>query len=242
MIDVSYRALLNPRDYLGVFRSQNLSLIEKVEIETGIYSFIFSITKPVTWQAGQHSLFSFPDRKIKGKNWRAFSIASSAHERVIRIATNIPSEPSDFKKTLLNMQSGDTIKMNGPFGEFHATGKSQHIVGIAGGIGITPFRAMAYDIAHGHLPNTKLTLIYSAATAHDFRSDLEAWQQKSDRLEVIFTKQTTEVQSNLENQCNIFGNDADYYISGSPGMIKALKNSCRGLGIKRIVNDPFKGY
>ncbi len=234
--------LTHPVDYSGVLKSHTITFKEKVEEIPGVYSFVFTITEPLTWKAGQHAIFMMPDKKVTGKNWRAFSVASSPNEGVIRIGTNIPPEPSDFKKKLMELTPGETIRMHGPIGEFHASEKEQQIVGIAGGIGITPLRSLAYDVAHGHLPETNLTLIFSAKDKYPYQRELDAWQKQSNQLEIIYTHTPEEVNGALQKQFEIHGNDADYYISGSPGMISALRKSCKKMGIKKIVNDPFKGY
>ena len=134
------------------------------------------------------------------------------------------------------------MTINGPFGEFHASSRPQQIIGIAGGIGITPFRALAYEIAHGHLPHKKLTLIYSARGDYTYQSELDQWQADTDRFTVIYTRTAEAVNQVIDQQITLCNKQADVYISGSPGMIAAIRQSCREKGISKIVNDPFKGY
>lgn len=242
MIDLFARALINPIDYSGALRTHTLTLIEKRELIPHCWTFAFTSNLPLRWHAGQHAIFTLPGSKLTGKTWRAFSVASSPHEGVVRIATNIGDPHSDFKDHLLKREPGHTITMHGPFGEFHASGKAQHIIGLAGGIGITPFRSLAYDVAHGHLPQTRLSLIYSAVADYAFRDELDAWAVESSNLELIYTHTPEEVNQALATQFGQCANNADYYISGSPGMISALRTNCKNMGVKKIVNDPFKGY
>ncbi len=242
MYNLFFRAIIHPVSYSGVLKVRELIFEEKIEETPGVFSFIFSMPKPFSWQAGQHAIFTLPDKDVQGKTWRAFSIASSPHEGVIRIGTSFPKEPSDFKKKLMDLNPGEQIKIRGPFGEFHASGETQKIVGIAGGIGITPFRSLAYEISHGHLPETDLTLIFSAQENHPYKSDLDNWTSLTERLRIIYTNTPEEVNQALEAQRDIYGNEADYYISGSPNMIKALRKKCKQIEIKKIVSDPFKGY
>lgn len=240
MFDFLLRALIHPADYLSALNKREIIFEGKTDEGDGVYTFTFKPKKPFAWKAGQHAVFTMPEKKISGRTWRPFSIASSPYEQVIKIGTIIKEEPSDFKKHLLSLTPGESIQINGPFGEFHATGKAQQIIGIAGGIGITPFRALAHDVAKGHLSDTKLTLIYSAREEYTYKFELENWQNAN--LKVIYVHTAEEVNTALQEQNEIFGNTADYYISGSPGMIGALRKSCRSMGIKKIVNDPFKGY
>ena len=241
MFDFLLRAFTHPRDYITMFNKRTLVLKEIIKESENIYSFIFEIKKPFSWKAGQHGVFYFPHTKISGKTWRPFSIASSSEEGVIRIATIIKENPSDFKRNLLLLTPGDTLIMNGPFGEFHTSKEIHQVVGIAGGIGITPFRAILKDISLGVIANIKITLIYSAITDYTYKDEIDVLIQHPS-IVVVYTKTPEEVNQALDAQVQLHGNSASYFISGSPGMIGAIKKTLKEKGIKKIVNDPFKGY
>lgn len=241
MLDVLFRALTHPREYAGIFQKRSLTFIEQQHEGERYYSYIFRPTQSFDWHAGQHGVLFLPTSK-HDKGLRPYSVASSPHEKVVRFGTMIPEPHSEFKEVLNTLTPGAEVVFRGPFGEFHASGKTQHIIGIAGGIGITPFRAIAYDIAHGHLPDTRLTLIYSATAVYPFRATLDQWMTQTDNLDIIYTRTPEETQAAITNQWNVFGNAADYYISGSPGLITGLTSHCRSLGVRHIVSDPFKGY
>jgi ferredoxin-NADP reductase len=241
MFDFIIRAFRHPIDYSSMFNKRILILQEIIRESADIYSFIFKPIIPCTWKTGQHSVFYFPHTKIIGKTWRAFSIASAPEEGVIRIATIIKENPSDFKKHLLSLEQGDTLIMNGPFGEFHTSEKITQIVGIAGGIGITPFRALIKSIASGAIANTKVTLIYSAVGAHTFKNEFDQFAQNP-TIEIIYTSTPEEVNQALDAQVALHQDSATYFVSGSPGMIGAIRTSLKTKDIKKIVSDPFKGY
>jgi ferredoxin-NADP reductase len=241
MLDVFLRALRHPFDYFSVLFRKTLILKEIIQESDTIYSFVFSMEKPFSWKAGQHGIFYFPKTKVVGKWWRAFSVASVPSEGVMRIATVIKEDPSDFKRNLLLLRPGDKLNMHGPFGEFHTNPATKHIVGIAGGIGITPFRALIKSIADGIDKQTKLTLIYSAATAHTFKTEFDALLPHS-QIEIVYAKTPDEVTSHLDVLIKAYKNGATYFLSGAPGMIEALRKKLKENGIKKIVNDSFKGY
>lgn len=241
MLDVIIRALRHPLDYLPVINRRSLTHVETIQETEEVFSFIFKFKKPFSWKAGQHGIFLFPRTKIEGKFWRAFSIASSADEAVIRISTIIKENPSDFKKHLLALSPGDQMLMHGPFGEFHTSSKISRIIGIAGGIGITPFRPLLKDIASGVIAGTDLILIYSAVGTYTYRQEIDSLARHAS-IEVIYTETPDEVNAALDAQVEKHGNSASYFISGSPGMIGAIRASLKKKGMRNIVNDTFKGY
>lgn len=242
MFDLFYRAFLSPIDYASALFRRTLIFKERIAEGEDVYSFIFTPTKHLSWKAGQHGLFLLPGKKVTGKVWRAFSIASTPEEGVVRIATTIPEPHSDFKDKLMALQPGEKVHLFGPFGEFHVDKCGARVVGIAGGIGITPFRALLSSIAQ-QCPNTHITLIYGGKNGHHFFKDtLDALQLNTPHIHIVYATSPEEVNSALDEEICEHGNAAQYFISGSPGMIAGITKTLKQRGIKKIVNDPFKGY
>ncbi len=243
MFDLFSRAFIHPIDYAGVVRTTTLTLLEHRIEESGVHTFIFRPAWHPHYRAGQHALFTLPGRNVTGKSWRAFSIASAPHEEVIQIGTNIPDSASDFKTKLRNLQVGETIKMHGPFGEFYLRPSFKRIIGIAGGIGITPFRSLIAD-ATERKDQTHITIIYSARERHTYQAELDRWAQENPNLTLIYSHVPEEVTTALRTLITAHGNSAHYFISGAPAMIQAMANTCqeKGIDAKHIHNDPFKGY
>lgn len=242
MWDFLLNTLKHPSDYLGILKTNTLVFSHRIDEGNGYYSFIFKPTKPLTWKAGEHGVFTMPDKVINGKAWRAFSIASSATENEIKIGTNIPVEVSDFKAKLMALTAGDKIKMHGPFGEFHLHNKTQQVVGIAGGIGITPFRALMHEIANNQIPGVNLHLIFAGRDNYfTYEAEIRSFSEHPN-ISTVFINTPDEVNANIDSSVAEFGNNAEYFVSGSPGMIGAVKKTLKEKGIKQIYNDPFKGY
>jgi len=243
MPDLLLRVLKHPVDYFGVFNTINLTLQEHAVEDSGAHSFVFSPEKPISWKAGQHSIFTLPERKVTGKKWRAFSIASAPHEKVIRIGTNIPDEPSSFKQELLKLKVGDSIHMRGPFGEFYLKPHIRHVIGVVGGIGITPLRSIIADATFKKNP-TPITLLYSAKDKYTYKEELDTWAKENSNLNITYTHTPEEVNTNLDTLLHTYENSAHYFISGSPRMINALHKNCCDKTIKprNIISDSFKGY
>ncbi|OGG85878.1 hypothetical protein A2392_00490 [Candidatus Kaiserbacteria bacterium RIFOXYB1_FULL_46_14] len=244
MLDVLLRALRHPISYSKIYRVTNLTFKEKIHEVGDIYSFIFTSEYLPNWRAGQHAIFTIPDKPVEGKAWRAFSVASAPHENEIRIGTIVSSEPSSFKQQLSSLQTGEKIRMYGPYGELCLNEKMQKVIGVAGGIGITPFRSIVKDLSEKS-STLKLQLIYSARdNQHTYRNDMEKCRERNQNISIIYTASPEEVNAALENAVAENHNDAHYLLSGPPKMIESLRLKLLGLGIsrKRILNDPFKGY
>jgi predicted ferric reductase len=242
MFDFLLRALRSPMDYYGIFKKNTLVFRECIDEGNGNFSFIFDFQAPIKWKAGQHGVFTLPDQNVSGKTWRAFSIASSAIENEIRIGTTIPPAPSDFKQKMLDLNPGETIDMHGPFGEFHLNNCGKHIVAIAGGIGITPLRAIMVELVNDLHPDVTLELIYAGKNNYFTYND--SCEEFNDHPNVSITYLDTpeEVNTAIDQPVNVYRNTATYCISGAPRMIGAIKKRLIKAGIKKIITDPFKGY
>lgn len=243
MLDIIARACRHPIDYSGICRTTDLKLIEKIDEGNGGFSFLMGADKLPGWKAGQHAIFTLPGKPVTGKTWRPFSVASAPSEGVIRIGTVVPSEPSSFKQQLSTLTQGETVRMHGPYGELYIRPNMERVIAVAGGIGITPFRAIISDLAHTKR-NVQLTLIYSAKETHTYKNELESWAATNPNIKMIYVHTPEEVNAALESQTKQQQNNAHYLLSGAPGMITALRDKLRSFGIEntRVFNDPFKGY
>lgn len=218
-----------------------ISLINKSKDIGDVYTFVFDSVRPFTWKSGQHAVFSFDESFSEGNRQRVFSIASSPDEKVISIATRIGENPSAFKSKLLELQKGDIINIRGPYGSFVVTDETENIVGVAGGIGITPFRAILYDIYKG-LSTAKIELIYSGRDyEYPFREDMSEFE-KSENIAIHYTATKEEVSEILDSLVSKYQNRAEYYVSGSPKMVEELGQRLEASGVENIKNDPFLGY
>ena len=79
-------------------------------------------------------------------------------------------------------REGDVVTASAPLGNFYYTGlrDAEHVIGLAGGSGITPFLSMASAIADG-TEDFSLTILYGSRTRKDilFRDELAAWERES---------------------------------------------------------------
>lgn len=229
---------------LSLFKNNEIALIEKRKEFSDKYSFSFESKSPLNWKAGQHGIFRFKGEKLNGGNSRMFSVASSPQEKVIIIGTKIGENPSGFKAKLKSMEIGETIFLRGPFGGFFISNYNKNIVMIAGGIGITPMRAILKDLEYKDIKG-KVTLFYiDSKREYVFKDELEKIKNNNSKINIIFLNNRKDFEDVILKYTEKHKNDSLYFISGNPNMVKDIRLKLKNKGIKRrnIINDSFRGY
>src|SRR5690606_5335323 len=127
------------KDAISVFKKKDLLFLESYQESKDVYTFLFEKEKDLTWEAGQHGLFTIIHKNIKN-NTRPINVAYVPCENVIQISNKIGSNKSDFKAALLELNEGMKIRMAGPVGNLSLKDSNPALL-IAGGMGITPFRS-----------------------------------------------------------------------------------------------------
>mgnify|MGYP003452290938 CR=1 FL=1 len=96
-----------------------------------------------------------------GASWggAAFSVATctTEHDELFELCVKIEK---DFTKKGGQLQPGDVVGIQGPFGVFVLPKDVPEVVIFAGGIGITPFRSMIRELVQTQ-QNVPVTLFYS---------------------------------------------------------------------------------
>lgn len=206
-----------------------------------VYTFVFDVPPGFSWKSGQHALFHFKSDGSEGSLRRVFTIAASPHEGSIRITTRVGESPSEFKARLLKLRPGEELNMRGPHGSFVLGDGGETIVGVAGGVGITPFRAMLFDVYKGLSPSV-IELIYSCRDREYPLAEYITEFEKSDNITVHYTSNRDEIRDSLTALERKYANNAVYYVSGPPPMVKELKERLHGDGMENVKDDPFLGY
>jgi ferredoxin-NADP reductase len=231
------------KDIIGVLQTHTLPLARSYQAEDNTTVFEFDTTgKSINWKAGQHSIFTLPEKNIQGKKWRAFSISSAANENVVQIATKISERPSNFKKALSSLQIGESIKLRGPYGWLYLQDDNSPIVMIAGGVGITPFRAIFKELEKGN--HRDVTLIYSARDTHLFQTELDEIAKKDEKIHIVYTHTKEETDAAVVKVLTNATRETYYFISGAPSMVNNVSKTLRSAGItkNKILTDSFRNF
>lgn len=229
-------------DFKGLFK-KSIATIESIENPFEDYYVIRLKPAPGTvWSPGEHAIYKLPEAKVEGKKWRAFSIASVTEEGHMLLGTRTGANISSFKKALIASQKGAKVKVTGPFGWFKIQDKHSPIVMAAGGVGITPIRALLKTLEKD--TNRPVHLVYASGDNHLFIDELEAIAEGNDQVTLIKTSEPGQTTEEVKKLASQYGDKAWYFVSGSQGFITGMKETVTGAGVasKRFINDPFLGY
>jgi predicted ferric reductase len=184
-------------------------------------------------EAGQFFLWRFLTRDGW---WQAhpFSVSAAPNGRWLRITVK---SQGDHTTGLQRLRPGVKVIAEGPYGTFTRRRRTRRkVLLIAGGIGITPLRALFEALPAGH---GELTLIYREADASEivFQRELDelAWHRgatihyvlghRRQRSDPLGANRLRALVEDLRNH--------DVYVCGPPGMMAAATSSLRAAGVPR---------
>jgi ferredoxin-NADP reductase len=229
-----------------------IALRRREPVAEGTFAFHFEKPAGFSHDAGQNAMFTLidpPQTDAAGPS-RPFTIASAPHEPELMIATRM--RDSAFKRTLAAVPLGTKLEMEGPAGVMvlHEDA-ARPAVFLAGGIGITPFLAMARDWAKRRLPH-QIVLLYSNRRPEHaaFLGELEALQGPKFRLVATMTEAPGwKGEKRLISRELLTEHVKDiaapiYYFAGPPGMTMAVQGMLTELGVREddMRSEEFYGY
>lgn len=240
---------------LGQRRAIKLEFVSAIEIAPSIYSIVFKPLHSLRFKAGQYVELTLPhdnadDRGIR----RTFSIASRPGADTITLGLMTANPSSTFKVSLLALKPGTIVRATQIGGSFVLPRNIEEpIIMIAGGIGITPFRAMIDDLL-ARQEKRPIILFYAAR-----RENLlvyggllnQARQQLGINIIPIVTKPAKGWNGERGMlDMSVIGRyiqnvyDYTYYISGPNAMALSFREQLRTAGIENshIKTDYFSGY
>lgn len=238
-----------------------VTLKKREEIAAATWAFSFTRGgPPFEFRPGQAVDMFLPDLVAPDPRGpvRPFTIAGTAGLDGFFIATRVRG--SGFKKTLLEMPLGSPLEISEPWGDFvlPSANERHDIVMLAGGIGVTPFRAMAEDAVARSLPSD-ISLIHSNRTPEEtpFLADLKRWMTAHGRFTYVPTMTRMEQSSTpwlgerrridaefLDAVLDDQRAEARYMVAGPPAFVRAAKDALVAVRVPedRIQLDEFDGY
>lgn len=183
-------------------------------------------------QPGQWFSWRFLDR-TRWQEAHPFSLSAAPDGRSFRITVK---DLGDFSHALATIRPGTFVLAEGPFGSFTPAARTQErVVLIAGGVGITPIRALLEE-----LPGD-VVLLYRARQATDlvFRAELEALARtRGVPIHYVLGDRRTPGNERLlapEHLRSLVPDIArrDVYLCGPAGMTHSVRRALRRLGVPK---------
>ena len=231
------------QDTLSIFKKRELLFLERYKESEDIYTFLFEKEKDLTWKVGQHGLFNIIHKKIKNPI-RPFTVASAPTENVVRLTMRISDNPSDFKKAMLELKQGMKIKLSGPVGNFYLKDNSPSLL-IAGGIGITPFRAILKQIeAEGNSIEKPIHLLYlDSNKSYIYKNELDRIANNTS-INVTYLDSRNDLHQEIDKFNSLYKNNGKYFIAGPKSMVEDVSTYLQNNNVSKrnIKKDAFFGY
>jgi ferredoxin-NADP reductase len=222
-----------------------LTLVETRRETADTKSFFFTGDAKLAWKAGQYIHYKLPhehpdDRGIE----RWFSIASAPFEGRVMLTCRFAPKGSSFKKALNALPTGSQIDADPPEGDFVVDAVSKPLIFIAGGIGITPFRAILLDLERRGQP-LNIQLLYANRDEDvAFRAELESLARRRPEFKINYFVGERRLDGNGIREVARDLSAHRFYVSGPEPMVETFDRTLKQLGVRDgdVVNDFFPGY
>lgn len=237
-----------------------LSFLKKEKLTSDCYSFYFKRTfEAPGFTPGQYFeiKLDIKDPDERGDT-RVFTISSSPTEKeYYTITTRIIQ--SSFKLRLNKLRSGEMMQFDGPWDDLNFNEKDTYPhVFLAGGIGVTPYHSIVKYVTDRNL-KTQMTLFVSWKNREEMVFD-DFFRDANKRLKSFTYVPTITEEEGLkpgewedevgridEKMIKKYISDiakSKYFFAGPPAMVKALKETVQGMGVKKdkIIAEEFEGY
>ncbi|CAG8141609.1 unnamed protein product [Penicillium salamii] len=237
------RGFLEPQQY------QRLPLVEKTELATNVFRFVFALPTAsgvLGLPIGQHVAIR---AEIEGTMvTRSYTPTSNNTDRG-RIELVIKCYPDGLLsgKYLAGLTIGDEVEFRGPKGSMrYSKGLCRKIGMVAGGTGITPMYQLIRAICENDTDTTEVSLIYANRSESDIllREELERFARQYpknfklwymlDSAPEGWTYGTGYVdQAVLTAQLPAASPETKVMLCGPPGMVNATKKNLLAMGFAK---------
>jgi predicted ferric reductase len=219
---------------LGASFRHRLRVVDVVEEAPGVVSLRIEGRRldRLSARAGQFFIWRF---LAGGRWWTAhpFSLSRAPDGRSLRITVKALG---DHSARVGDIPVGTRVVAEGPFGVFtEAARRRENVLLIAGGIGITPIRALMEEMGG------EIIVLYRAVSDDDlvFRAELDRLAaERGIELHYIVGDHATEEGSRLLSPAHLRElvpdiEDRDIFVCGPPAMTEAAVRNVRAAGVRR---------
>ncbi len=208
----------------------------------------------IEMKAGQFIQFKVPEYELTDEPvYRAYSM-SSPPSSTGEIEVEIRLVPNGICTTYVHtyLKEGDTVTVNGPYGDFFLRDTDAEVICIAGGSGMAPLKSILLDMVDKGI-NRKVRYFFGARSKRDLFL-LEEMKELEEKLpdfkfipalsepaeEDAWTGEVGLITDVLDKHVTAGGN-FEGYLCGSPGMIDACVRvlTSKGVPEEKIYYDKF---
>jgi Na+-transporting NADH:ubiquinone oxidoreductase subunit F len=208
----------------------------------------------IEMKAGQFIQFQVPAYELTDEPvYRAYSMASVPSDTT-HVELEIRLVPNGICTTYVHkhLKEGDTVTINGPYGEFFLRDTERDIICIAGGSGMAPLKSILLDMAEKG-SKRKARYFFGARTGKDLflLDEMKELEERMENFTFIPALSDPEPDDNWTGETGLItdvvkrmaenATEAEAYLCGSPGMIDACVKVLSELGMpeERIYYDKF---
>jgi Na+-transporting NADH:ubiquinone oxidoreductase subunit F len=190
----------------------------------------------INFEAGQFVNFQVPEYELTPESvYRAYSLASSPQDKN-KLELEVRLVPNGICTTYVHsyMKEGETILVNGPYGEFFLRDTHKDIIFIAGGSGMAPIKSILHDMLSRGIQR-KATYFFGARSLRDLFlvDEMRAMEGKLPGFKFVPALSEPKPEDNWQGEtglitevvkryvANLDTNNTESYLCGSPGMIDA---------------------
>ncbi|MGN6446841.1 hypothetical protein [Amnibacterium sp.] len=238
----------------GPRRRVRLTVQSRTVHADGIATMTLRPEGPLHLQAGQYLELSLPHRRQDARGARrVFSLASRPDGEELLIATRFDAPGSTFKRQLARLPLGSTVAGSAVGGDFLLPKRPDTpMLWVAGGIGVTPFRAFADDLA-ARRERRDVVLVHAVRGGGELDLD-DVYDLAGVDLVVLGP---AALADRLPGRARYGGPSlraVDWaavtpdlsrrtaYVSGPPGLVASMHRTLRRRGVRRVHRDRFIGY
>jgi ferredoxin-NADP reductase len=226
---------------------KEMKIIERTEIAHNTHELKLGIDPqdPFVYKAGQYVILRVDHKINDGRGpTRAFSLSSSPNNKeFISTCFRLPEKHSDFKDYIMRCPFETKIYVKGPLGKFVLPEYTDRpIVMIAGGVGITPFISMLRRLTE-EKSDQEVLLLYTDKSEENtaYFDVLTKLEGENERFKFLYRTKRVDKEF-IKDNCNL--EKSLFYICGTPGMAKGVKNLLQEMGVceEQINFENFSGY
>ncbi|MFA5468097.1 MAG: FAD-binding oxidoreductase [Sphaerochaetaceae bacterium] len=205
-------------------------------------------------KAGQFIQFQVPEYELSDESvYRAYSMAGSPSDKT-HVELQIRLVPHGICTNYVHthLKVGETVMINGPYGEFYLRDNNKDLIFIAGGSGMAPIKSILLDMAEKG-DKRRATYFFGARTAQDLflLDEMYALEKRLENFTFIPALSEPTTEDKWEGEVGLItevvrrratnGENSEAYLCGSPGMIDACIEVLHDIGVSEdsVYYDKF---